>query len=803
MRANIHRRDVARATLLPIVGLALSVVSSGAAAQEQGGGKSAIADTNNDIIVTGTRRAERTLADSAVPVDVVGEDALQSVPSSDLSDKLTQLVPSFNVERLPGFDGASFVRPATLRGLSPDETLVLINGKRLHRSAYISLTQHGEQAPDLAQIPEIALSRVEVLRDGASAQYGSDAIAGVINLLLNERPGISADLLAGRYYKGDGGSYQAAVRWGANLSDRGTISLSGEFSSQGATNDAAAVNKVGQPDIRALKLFGNARYKLTDGIELYGFGNANATRSSSEFSYRPPTSSVFARSYYQDNPPFLYPTYRLSNVYPNGFVPIFGSRSIDASLVAGLRGEIADSLHWDLSGGWGRNRIRYTLRNTINASLGPQSPTSFDSGSNVQAEYSANADFTYLLDTGLYRPINVAFGAEWRRERYDIRVGDQAAYIVGPLSDLPSGANGFPSPTPDQANSFARNSRAGYLDLDIDATKSLNFDVAGRLEDIDTFGSTFTYKAASRFKATPWLSLRAAYSTGFHAPSVGQQNLTSTGQGADPNTPPPAPQRIITSGLIPSTNPIALTAGGRALVPERSRNISAGLVLTPAPALTISVDYYRIGIRKRLGLTSDLSLDAATRNALVAQGVSQAGQLTTFRFFINGFDTRTEGVDVVGSYHKTVGSGRLSLTAAYNFNHTRLLNGDPKIVTGSLVQDIEQRLPHHTANASADYQIGRVGLTARVRYYGAFTDALPFLPPSLNQRISPESFFDVSASYQLSQGIKATLGAENIFNNYPDRLTGPLTQIFGWRYPAYRPYEADGGRYYIRLSTSF
>ena len=761
------------------------------------------ADKTDYIIVTGTRRTERTASQSSVPVDVVGANELKSsTPSPDLNDKIARLIPSFNVQRLPTFDGASFVRPATLRGLSPDQTLVLVNGKRRHRSAFISTPQRGEQAVDLAQIPQIALNRVEVLRDGASAQYGSDAIAGVINLILEDKAGFDFDAQAGQYYKGDGEGWLAAGRAGLALGDRGVFSVAGEFTSQGETDRGTAVTKIGQPFVESWKLFVNTKYALSDGVEAYAFGNYNWTKSRAPFLNRDTSNAVYARSFFQDNPPFLFPTWSLTSIYPNGFSPRFGSNSKDTSIVAGLRGDLSSNLHWDISGRYGRNRISYNVSNTINASLGPQSPTSFNAGSQIQTEYAANADLTWLAEVGLYQPISISFGGEWRRERYQIKVGDVAAYQVGPLSDLSPGANGFPSPTPDQAGSWKRDSRAAYLDIDIDFDERFNVGSALRFEDFDDFGSTWNYKFSSRYKLTQWLNLRAAVSTGFHAPTIGQQNLTNTTQNPDPNNPPPAQQVILTNGLIPSTNPIALLAGGKPLVPEHATNYSAGVVLTPLEGLTLSADYYHIKIRNRLGLTSVLTLTPQQRAELIAQGVSQAAQLSTFRFFINGYDTRTNGVDVVAAYTTRAGDGQLSLTTAYNYNQSRLSGGDPKIVNANLVQDIEYRLPHHNANLGLDYQIGRMSLSARARYYAAFTDALPFFPAEFNQRFGAETFFDASVSYTVTDEVRLTVGAENIFNNYPDRYKGGLS-FLGFRYPAFRPYEADGGRYYARVSVHF
>jgi len=798
-------RQVARdgKSIRYVIGAAFVVATAAHPAHAAEVADAAEASTSDAIIVTGTRRAERTRSDSSVPVDVLTKNDLHgATPSPDLNNKLANLVPSFNVQRLPAFDGASFVRPATLRGLSPDQTLVLINGKRRHRSAYIDVAQQGEQAVDLAQIPEIALGRIEVLRDGASAQYGSDAIAGVINLILDESVGYTLDAQTGQYYKGDGESYQFAGRAGIALGNKGFLSGSAEYISLGETSRSNTVQKVGQPRVESWKIFANAQFALTPNLDLYGFGNLNRTRSRGEFNYRSPGGSIYAPSFYQINPPFIYPSFRLSDIYPNGFVPVFGARSQDASLVAGLRGNISPTLSWDISGRYGRNYIRYDIADTINASLGPTSPRSFHVGSQSQTEVAANADFTWLAEVGLAKPISFSFGGEWRQERYRIGVGDLAAYIVGPLSDLPPGANGYPSPTPDQAGHWARESRAAYIDADIDFTNRFDFGAALRFEDFDDFGSTWNYKLSARYKVLPWLNIRSAISTGFHAPTIGQQNLTNTTQAPDPRTPPPAPQNIISSGLIPSTNPIAMAVGGKPLVPEKATSFSGGFVLTLASGFTLSLDYYRIHIRKRLGLTSYIELTPEQRATLIAQGVSQAAQLSLFRFFINGYDTRTAGLDIVGSYSTNLGGGHLTLTAAYNYNKSHITNGDPRIVNASLEQEVKDRLPHHTANFAADYQVGRIALSGKMRYFGAFTDTSIYLPPEQNQRFGQEIFVDLSATYTLSSVMKLTVGAENVLNNYPDQYTN-LFALAGFKYPTYRPYEADGGRYYARLSAKF
>lgn len=776
----------------------------------------ALADTatsqntpGDDIIVTGTRRAERTASASNVPVDVVSRAELTSVPSADLNDKLAQIIPSFNVQRMPGFDGAMFVRPATLRGLSSDQTLVLLNSKRRHHTAYINVQQQGEQPVDLSQIPEIAIGRVEVLRDGASAQYGSDAIAGVINVLLDESTGINMTAQASQYYRGDGDNYQLAGRAGIALRDRGVLSTSFEVVDSRHTNRAppTSASKNGQPDLRSYKGFIDFKYAVTDNFEAYGFGNYNHSRIRSEFSHQnPATSPQYARSIYQDGPPFLYPAYNVTDIFPNGYTPYFGSTIKDASGVLGFRGELIEGLTADISGRYGRDSIRYDVQNTINPSLGPLTPTNFYAGTWIQSEQSANADFNYLWNAGLSSPINISFGAEARREKFTLRAGEYASYAVGPLSDLTSGSHTYPGPTPSQAGSWDRGSVASYVDVDADLTKRLNVSFAGRFEHFEDFGSSWTYKAAARYSLTDWLNLRGSVSTGFHAPTPGQQNLTNTRQSPDPLDL----TQTVVNGLIPSTNPVAVAVGGKPLVPEKSTNLSAGFVIKPVNRLTISVDYYNIKITDRLGISLDQTLTGVQRAQLIAGGVSQAATLTQFRFFINGFYTRTQGVDVVANYSLPVGPGELNLTAAYAYNKSKILpGGDPRVATPVFYQEIEKRRPHNVANVAANYTLGAFGFFAKVRYYDKFMDAVAFLGggdfnAQYNEQyglMGARAFVDLAASYKFANKYKLTVGAENILNTYPDRLRGFLA-AGGSPYPFLRPYEADGGRYYARFAVN-
>ncbi|HEX2671519.1 MAG TPA: TonB-dependent receptor [Polyangiaceae bacterium] len=799
------------------------------------------------VVVTGTRRSTRTEFDSSAPIDVVTAADLGTVPSRDLNDKLAATVPSFNVQRLPLADGAIFNRPATLRGLSPDQTLVLINGKRRHRSAYIDVTAQGSQAVDLNEIPLAAIERVEVLRDGASAQYGSDAIAGVINIILKDKPGASGYLQGSVYQEGDGGSYLAGINGGWALGKRGSLNLTLEGGAGNATSRSnqrpnaqalidngniyvkrPAVQRFGQPDTRNFIAFVNSKYQLADSAEAYLFGNFGYHWGENDFNYRNPTQgSVFTSTQPPDvfnanfaTLPKVYQDWYNNNPavqagYPGGFTPRFSATSLDGSAVAGVRGDITPDLTWDLSGRYGVNHIDYYLRDTINASQGPTSLKAFNTGTKQQTEYGANLDFNYSLPAGLKDPINVAFGGEFRRESYKVGKGQPDSYAIGPLGaiGLAGGANGFFGTGPNQAGTWGRNSVAGYVDVDADLTRRFNVGGAGRAEHYSDAGSALTGKVSSRITVIDQLNLRGALSTGFRAPTPGQSNLTNTNQ-----FPSPDGSSIQTNGTIPPTNPISALKGGEALKPEKSVNISFGFVTQPLKKLSFSADVYRIDIRDRIGLSQRYTLTAEEQADLVAGGVAAAQGLTSFNFFVNGYKTRTQGLDLVLSYGIDLSrNSQLNITGAANFNKTKVQSFEAGVIDARQRQYIEDRLPQRVTVLSIEYVHGPASILARARDYSSWTEPLdPTTDASgaliYNQKFSEEVFFDLAASYGITMNARLTLGAENIFNNYPDKAKYPNTQEAaasgaipsnGRIYPSQRPYESDGARYYARLNFDF
>ncbi|MEG3084394.1 TonB-dependent receptor [Sphingomonas sp. PB2P12] len=756
----------------------------------------------NQIVVTGTRDRSRTQFETLAPVDVLSGDAVRSSVSGDLSDTLAQLLPSFNVQRLPAADGQAFVRPATLRGLSADQTLVLVNGKRYHRSALLGT--RGAQAPDLASIPSLAIKRIEVLRDGASAQYGSDAIAGVVNIILDDSVGMEAFSQFSQYYKGDGKEYQTGARGGIALGDRGTIVVTGEYDHSEATSrtrqrpDAIAfqaanptlavpnpVQRWGQPDEERIRGALDASYAFSDAAKLYVFGTAQSGEGVTDFNWRNPagTSSVYGAS-------AAFPGFSFNSVYPVGFSPRFGTTYSDYQGDAGLRGDLSDRFSYDLSAAVGRSRIDYTLNESLNASLGPASPTSFYLGRLEQREFNLNADFVYRLPVGTAAPVNVAFGAERRRETYQVSAGDPASYAIGAgaASGLAPNSNGFPGFSPSLAGTFDQTSYAGYLDLEWQPVEIVTLGAAGRYEDFSAFGDTFNYKLSARIEPVKGIAARGTYSTGFRAPTPAQLNTSQTTQGLDTTT-----LQVFNQGRLSPSDPLAVALGATPLTPETSKTATAGLTFQSRFGLTASVDLYQIDVDNRFSQSRTFAVPASFANPQ---------RFTAVSYFTNDFDTRTRGIDAVIGYGHRVGPGRANLSLAYNYNQTKVRSGTSAAIPNETQRRIfEERLPKHNGTATLGYDIGPVALLARARYYGAWTDVTGNATGELFQRFGGIALFDVSAAYNFNEHFTLRVGAENVANTYPDEATNQAVR--GLIYSRNAPYDTDGGQYYVRLGMRF
>lgn len=775
------------------------------------------------ITVIGSRRKDRSITDTTVAIDVIQSEAVATTGYSDLNDALRTLVPAFNVKRLQGNDGSSFVRPVTLRGSPPDHVLLLLNGKRRHRAAIVQIgtghaTTSGSQGQDFNVIPPIAFDRLEVLRDGASAQYGSDAIAGVVNVVLkDDTSGGSVLAQAGKYYDVGGETYDLQGHLAFGLGDAGYLNISGQYTHQdktflGGKNigaealraqgvDDVPVNTAGngEPFYEAIKTVYNAGIELGSDIELYSFGNYLKSDSSVTFFYRQseaagglPAHSTFADSAFDNSA--AYPgTFDLRSIYPGGFTPEFAGETEDFSVLFGLRDD-EGAFNWDISGRLGNNRVDYAIYNTINPSLGADSPTRFDPGSLTQREIQLDGEMSYLIGNDfLASDILVFGGVSYRKETYKIRAGEPTSYEVGPLRDLPVGSNGFQGFSPDIAGSFDSESYAVFAETDFDVVDSWNVALAGRYEDYDQFGSNFSYKLASRLEFSDLIALRGSISTGFRAPAAGQ--LFGTSQTSQINA---QNEFILDAVLIPGS-PAAQIFGSDPLVPETSFNMSAGLVLTADSGFTTTLDLYQIEVDDRLLLTPPITTTAAQRAQLDAIGFANGASVEQVRFFQNRLDTRVRGFDLISTYGFGWGAmNQTSFSLAVNYNEQKLRTDPTQFFGAGTVIEFEQGLPSWRGNFTVNNEIGDFKVMARANYYGSWKrrNGNDFL-----QR-DPAMLFDLELTYSGLEAVDLSVGARNLFNKFPpDR--GEALKAVGLIYDNHSVFGVSGGFYYLNARISF
>ncbi|MBX9896378.1 MAG: TonB-dependent receptor [Qipengyuania sp.] len=796
----------------------------------------AINAPGQEIVVTGSRRGGVTVVDSPRPIDVVSSEMLEKSGSSDLNDVLKTSVISLNVQKFVAQDGSAFLRPFSLRGLPPDQTLVLVNSKRRHRSALVQITNQplaaGAQGADLASIPSIAIDQIEVLRDGAAAQYGSDAIAGVINFRLKrDADGLTVIGRYGQHYAGDGEDFTIQANAGLPLTADGFFNISAEYvrskpTSRGAQRpDAQALINAGNTAVpvpaqrwgnvntEAARMFFNAEVPATDTVTAYAFGNYSWSSGDTEFFYRNPNTrtDIFTSVPLTATPGGARFSFRTQ--FPGGFTPIFGTTIVDMSLTAGAKGDWG-GLNYDFSGGLAQNQITYRLSNTVNASLGPNSPTTFRPGEVQQRETRFNADFVYPWETGAFAsPLNVAFGAEWRRETFEIQPGDLASYQVGPFArvfdpdanrfiGLAPASSGFPGYDPASAGTFSRSNWATYLDLETDIIDGLTVGAAARYEKFSDFGSTFNWKLSGRFELTDWLALRGSTNTGFRAPTPGQSNISDVATNID----------ITTGGLLltatrPPSDPIARFYGAQPLDRETSKNYAAGVVFDLPGGYVLTLDYFNIAVKDRIALTSRIPITAADRAALAAMGLS-AGDLQTVRFFGNFFDSKTEGFDAVFSKSFNFGlDSKLTLSAAANYTKNRLTNiRDARAVDRERSIEISNFNPKWRGNVTGSLESGPLSALLRVNYYGEWTDAVPNAVPtaiSFDQTFSDKWLVDAELGYDLNDNFRLAIGADNLFDVYPDKDMRRGQQNNGIVYPQFSPFGFSGGFWYVKGTARF
>lgn len=822
-----------------------------------------------EVVVTGTRKVGLSPTESLSPIDLIAGDRLTGQAAFDLTDSLTKISPALNTQRFPIADGTAIIRPVTLRNLSPDHTLVLLNGSRRHRSALVNLqlaplgtVNQGSQAVDWSAFPAAAIERVEVLRDGASAQYGSDAIAGVVNVILkDDSEGGSLSAQYGEYGDGDGERFTVSGNVGLPLTDRGFVNLTGEYSDSDITSrgvaravaaDVAAYlgepnpvpldglgQRWGDPSVEAWKLAMNAGFDVNEKLEVYALATYMDNKVRSDFFYRPPvldpSAGIAAHPTLQidedgdflpdpapqalvdgiladglDPADYLVAdpsspsNYVLRNPiyteFPGGYNPDFGADVEDFSIAGGLGGDLSPNFTFDLRGRYGENEVAYTLSESINPSLGRLSPQSFKPGTLKQEEWGFNLDFVKTFDAS---PLNLAFGAEVRNETYKLKQGDPASIASGPTATVfgvfSDAFQGFP---PESAGSFESDSWAAYVDMETDLTDWLSGSVAFRYEDYDDLGEdTFDWKVAFRAQLADNFAVRATGNSGFRTPSPGQINTLNVTTTSDSSG------ALVASGTYPVNHPISLALGAVPLVPEDSTAFTIGAIFTPFDNTDITIDFYTIEIEDRLALLNN-SLGAAEVALLESAGISNAELLegSNVNYFVNGFDSEITGIDIAVTTSFDLADGTLVVDWRHNWNEQEVDNVQAGTINDSRVYDLENQVPEHSTVLTFDYSRNAFDAVLRFNYYGEWSTTGGLFSPgdaSDQYDYDGEVLVDLELGYTFAERFKVSVGGENIFDTFPQKEQQPVNQVLGVKYSLTSPFGFNGAFWYGRLSASF
>lgn len=795
------------------------------------------------LVVVGSRTA-RTAIETPVPVDIISPKVIRESPQIELNQTLRYVAPSFNASHQTISDGTDHVNPASLRGLGPDQVLVLINGKRRHSSALVHVNGtfgRGTVGVDLNAIPQASIERVEILRDGAAAQYGSDAIAGVINIVLKEETNkVQINAITGTTGEGDGDEVKLDANYGFRIGERGFFNVTGEFFDRGRTNrsdiyqgpvffkdrakdDAEIARrgltrkdfsmKTGQGKATVGALWFNSGYPISENAELYAFGGVSHRKGMATGFYRRPIQEERV----------------VFEIFPNGFLPEIHTEIIDRAFTAGLRGHHL-GFDVDLSITHGGNSFQFNIENSNNASMGTASPISFDAGRLKFRQTTGNLDIVRPINTkGVLKSLSLAFGAEFRVENYQIEAGQFESYSLGNGGDRPgvdfdttstgkpkaAGSQVFPGFQPaNEVNRF-RNSISVYTGIESEISDKVLLDIGGRFENYSDFGKRVIGKVAGRYEVVKDFALRGAVSTGFRAPSLHQVwfNNVSTQFVIDPATNELFGAQVLTAN---NKSPITKAFGIPPLKEETSFNISAGFTSRPFPKFSFTADFYRITIDDRIVLTSRFT-DANPTFARILEPFKKAG-VSRAQFFANAVDTRTNGVDIVAAYFTQLGRGRLDLTVSANFTDTKVLRVNvPKalaeqVLPGESIEDVkntlfnreefnrlETALPRQKASFSAHYAVGRWGFTGRATFFGN----VKYRPvnPANDEDFSAKTLFDIDIAYEFVKGVRFSFGANNLFNTFPDKHKKAANYSNG-NFPFSRrvtQFGTNGGFYYARL----
>ena len=822
--------------------LALTIASlfaNGAALAQAAPAELAASQPGATVVVTGTRVANRTALDTSAPVDIISADTLRNAGTTELNQALSIALPSLNFPRPALTDGTDTIRPATLRGMAPDQTLVLVNSKRRHASALVNLNGsigRGSAAVDLNTIPSAIVKNIEVLRDGAAAQYGSDAISGVINLRLRtDRSGgegtviygarkTEYDLMndvvpAGGTWSGpasrkrtDGQTATVSAWKGLPLGESGYLTLAAEYKDAARTERSGydmrqqyakvngafdprenTVNRFnawyGDPELTQSTLFANAGNTLAGGVKLYGWTSYQKRQARS--------AGYFRRA--QD-------VRNVTAIYPDGFLPVIAPTVDDFSATGGVAWTLGE---WDIDAslGYGKNKMQFEIQNTLNRSIGASSKTAFDAGgfSYDQTVLNLTAVRSVTLDT-LTSPLNVAIGTEARREGYQLFAGEPDSYrsggqVLANGAPTAPGAQVFPGFRPANATDSSRNAIGVFADLEANVTQQLLASVAVRGERYSDFGSSLAGKLAGRYDFSKQFALRGSLQNGFRAPSPQQQNFTSTST----NFISGVPFEITT---FKPTDRVAVALGAQPLKAEKSVNASLGAVLR-FDAVSVTVDAYRINVKDRIVLSENL-ISESVRNYIAAQGFAGIGG---GRFFINGVSTTNEGIDVVLNWPLNAGTaGKFDFTVAGNVNRTAVtkvpttsqlaaLTPAPVLFDRVNVLTLERGQPKNKLNASTNWKLGQLGATVRATRYGKVLS--PGATAAFDATLGARTVVDLEARYALTQKLNLAVGADNLFDTYPDTLPPALNTTNNTPFSTFTPFGFSGRFIYGRASYSF
>jgi len=813
----------------------------------------------NEVVVVGARTS-RTAVETPVPVDVISAQDIADNGQTEVNQILATLAPSFNASHQTIADGSDHINPASLRGLGPDQVLVLVNGKRRHPAALVHVNGtfgRGTVGVDLNAIPAAAIERIEVLRDGAAAQYGSDAIAGVINIVLKRQTErLETNSTVGTtpggggfwdmYDHHDGDQVKADANYGFAVGDRGFFNVTAEYLDRGATNRAAPWSgdifpgvagtaatdaelaargltrrdftmQVGQAAATFGSAFFNTMVPLGENADFYSFGGFSSRDGRAGAVYRLPNQA----------------TQVVPQIFPNGFLPFINTGIVDRSLTAGVRGT---SHGWDVdfSLTHGRNDFHFIIDNTVNASLGAGSPTTFDAGRLAFAQTIGNLDLVRPLAIRGLKAVSFVAGGEFRLESYRIEAGDAASWQLGnggtrkgidydtTASGAPkaAGSQGFPGFQPANQVDRSRTSLGAYGGLESQLTDRLLLDVGARYENYSDFGSTVIGKLAGRYEIAPRVALRAAVSSGFRAPSLQQVWFNNVSTQFVPVGATLEPRNVLTS-----TNQSRVTKafGIPDLTEETSVNVSAGVTARPMSSLSLTIDAYQITIDGRIVITSQFASNDPTIGARVAQILLpfQSAGVTGAQFFANAVDTKTTGLDVVVAYARGIGRGTLTVTGSASLTKTEVervnipqamanvfAGGNLDSVRAKLLNRedqnrLEDALPHQKASLGARYVLGRFGGLARATYYGAIRYLNP-LSSANDERFGAKTLLDLDLSYELLSGVRLAVGGTNVFNTYPDPQV-KAANISSGRFVYSRrvsQFGMNGGWYYARLQLT-